>query len=265
MDILDRCLSQHTHIQLIALTQDTPETAKLLDSFGYTVQMQTPVDPDSLFTLLCDILGIDYGGRIRGISIASFLQMLELDGTNCTVRLTQNRKTGWLYCLSGVIIDAQTDTSSGKEAAFKLLGMENPIISIEYGTPNREKTIDSSLMGLLLESGRINDEMKVKTSERRRYTRFICSSPAELEYNEWSHNCVANNLSLSGVFLLTKGPFPTGKQVIVSFFSHTLNQTCKISGSIVRKNSDGIGIEFSKLSVNQKSVLRKVVEESVAI
>ena len=49
MDVLDRCLARQRKIKLIVLTQETPETTKLLDTFGYTVQMPTPADPDRPF------------------------------------------------------------------------------------------------------------------------------------------------------------------------------------------------------------------------
>jgi hypothetical protein len=263
VDILDQCLRLQTDVRLIVLTDEGSNISKLLETFKYAIEIKTPVDADQLLSTLCETLGIDYGGQVRGFSTASFLQMVGLESATCSLKVLANQKCGWLYCLSGNIIHASVDDLTGKEAAIILLGMENPLISIEHGRPTVERSINASLMSLLLESGRIKDESEKKTSERRRYTRFVCSSPVELIYNDWTHHCVASNLSLSGVFLLTRGPFPVGRSVCISFYSNTMGKGCEIEGTIVRRTSEGIGIVFSGLNLNQKTIVRSVVEEAV--
>ena len=42
-----------------------------------------------------------------------------------------------------------------------------------------------------------------------------------------------------------------------------MGKGCEIEGTIVRRTSEGIGIVFSGLNLNQKTIVRSVVEEAV--
>ncbi|MBR9980983.1 MAG: PilZ domain-containing protein [Desulfatitalea sp.] len=261
IDLLDNCLRQHVDTRLIVMADRKSHVASLLKAFEYKMQFEVPVDIGLLLERLLDEFGIDTGGQLRGISIASFLQMIELEGKTCTVKVLAGGRCGHLYCESGEVIDAQMEALGGKEAAFALFGLENALIMLDYNLPAREKTIHVPLMSLLLESGRIKDEQIPKPDERRRYKRFPCALPVEFVYNEWAHQGVVSNISLSGVFLQTKGPFSVGQEVQVAFFSQSLNKGCRIAGVIMRRDAEGIGIKFAAASINQMAVLRTVIHE----
>jgi len=149
----------------------------------------------------------------------------------------------------------------GKQAALKILAMDNCLITIDHSEHGRTRTITESLLSLLLESGRIKDESGASNKENRRYTRYACVMPIEFEYNEWSYKGTITNISLSGAYLETKGPFPPGKQIGIYIHSQSLDRGCRIDSRIVRRDEAGIGVEFSPMTMSQKMVLRTVVDE----
>ncbi len=261
MDLLDHQLRQYKETKFIVLAERKSKLAKLVKAFEYKIQFELPVDVNLLLEMIMAEFDIDSGGQLRGISIAAFLQMIELEDKTCTIVVSSEGKRGCLYCHSGDLIDAEIDDLTGKEGAFAILTMENPLIVVDYQLPDRERNINVPLMSLLLESGRMKDETPEKKNEKRRYKRFKCSLEISFIYDEWTHQGKISNISLSGVYLETKGPFSVGKKITVSFFSHSLDKGCQIGGVIVRRDSNGLGIEFGSATINQMAILRTVIHE----
>jgi hypothetical protein len=261
IDILDRYLRQHRAIKIILIAEKKSQLASILKAFEYKIHFETPLDVNLLLETMLSEFGINYGGQIRGISIASFLQMIELEGKTCGVKVTHAGKVGYLYCESGNLIDAEIGDLDGKEAAFLILGLENALIEIDYDLKTENRTIKAPLMRLLLESGRIKDETPPKPKENRRYKRFSCSLPIKFFEGDWSHDGTITDISLSGIFLETKGPFAVGKEIQVALFSPTLAKGCRMSGVIVRRVPEGVGVEFLPANINQLAVLRTIIHE----
>ena len=261
MGILDNLLREHKDTKLIVLAERNSKLAKFVKAFEYKIQFELPVDVNLLLEMIMSEFGIDSGGQLRGISIAAFLQMIELEDKSCTVQVSSGGKKGVLYCLNGDLIDAEIEDLVGKEAAFAILGMENPMIVFEYQLAERESRIEVPLMSLLLESGRIKDESPEEKNEKRRYKRFNCALKVSFAYEEWTHQGEISNISLSGAYLRTKGPFSVGRPITISFFSQSLDKGCQIGGVIVRRDAEGLGIEFGAATINQMAILRTVIHE----
>ena len=96
-------------------------------------------------------------GSINGISIASFLQMLEQERHTCRVQVHAEEKSGILFFEYGNLIDASYEHEKGIDAAYTIISLVNP--SIALGDPvSREKTIDHPLGYILLNAARQHDE-----------------------------------------------------------------------------------------------------------
>ena len=177
VDILDRYLKDKPDIKLILMVERKSKVAKILKAYEYNIQFEMPADPSMLLETLLDEFKENCGGQLRGISLTSFLQMIELEDKSCMVKVMAKGKVGYLYCQAGALIAAEIDDLKGKEAAFAILEMENSLIYIDYNTPQIEQTIVEPLMSLLLESGRKRDERVLRPQDNRRYKRFDCKIP----------------------------------------------------------------------------------------
>ena len=97
-------------------------------------------------------IDVSVRGLIQGISLSSFLQMSEMEGSTCTLEIKAGNKTGTLHLLNGNVIDAETGSLKYKAAAFTILGWENAEIYIQKPSGRKKNEINLPLMHLLIEA-----------------------------------------------------------------------------------------------------------------
>jgi CheY-like chemotaxis protein len=99
-------------------------------------------------------------GSLSGISIVSFLQMIEMEQKTCLfeVEVPDNPK-GFFYFKGGELHHAVCGELKGVEAAIKMVQMENPTINFRK-PPGRKipRGIQMKLTPLILEAARRKDE-----------------------------------------------------------------------------------------------------------
>ena len=103
-------------------------------------------------------------GFMHGFTPANFLQYVEMEEKTCTVRINSKKSAGYLYFEDGVLINAETDDLSGKEAVYEILCWEDTNIEVQDASPNISPKIQSSLGALLIEAARLKDENSAATS-----------------------------------------------------------------------------------------------------
>jgi hypothetical protein len=99
-----------------------------------------------------------FSGKLLGISLPSFLQMIESEQKSCTLRVTYQGKTGYLYIKNGKLIAAEADSLSKEKAAYEIIVWDEPVIEIKDTFPAKEKEISQPLMAILMEAYRLRDE-----------------------------------------------------------------------------------------------------------
>jgi hypothetical protein len=97
-------------------------------------------------------------GQVQGISLPSFLQMSEMEGSTCSLRIRSGDKSGMLHLLNGNLIDAETDDLNHKDAAYAILGWDSPTIEILKTVGRTKNEIGLPLMHLLMDSLRQKDQ-----------------------------------------------------------------------------------------------------------
>jgi CheY-like chemotaxis protein len=205
-------------------------------------------------------LQIDYGGQIRGITLSSFLQMLELEGRSCTLLVTAKGKTGTISILDGKPATAKMGLLTGKSAALHILTWENVLIDIDYAPRDAPREITTSLMNMLLESGRMVDEKQSQRPNQRKHSRYDCLVGVDFGISDWTYQCYMRDISEGGAYIETEQPIKVGQQLTVSLASPVLERTCAIDGTVVRRDPKGIGIRFEDLTLQQKQVIRSLME-----
>ncbi|MCP4692548.1 MAG: response regulator, partial [Desulfobacterales bacterium] len=117
----------HPETPCIVMTaHGTPRIKKKLqeDVLSY---IEKPFKPDDLARVILPALdkGVP-GGALRGISIASFLQMIEMEEKTCLIEVEDPaKKRGIFYCKKGALYDALCGESKGVDAALEIISMEN--------------------------------------------------------------------------------------------------------------------------------------------
>ncbi len=151
--------SNFSDIPVIVMTAfGTPEMEDNLREMGTFQYIEKPIDFETLVEKILKGLAGSSRGYITGVSLSSFLQLLELDKKTCTLTINAGRKSGTMYFRDGVLLDATHANTSGSEAAFEIVGWKNVEISIDDGCSVAEKAITESLGFILLEGSRRKDE-----------------------------------------------------------------------------------------------------------
>ncbi len=97
------------------------------------------------------------GGRIEGVSLSSFLQLLEQERKSCTLIVSSGDQEGRFYFEEGVLIDAGSSGESGQEAASAILSWPNPSFSVARAE-DRMHRITLPLAHILLAAAKVHDE-----------------------------------------------------------------------------------------------------------
>ena len=61
-----------------------------------------------------------------------------------------------------------------------------------------------------------------------------------------------HNISKGGIFMETRVPFPVGTEISMTFPMPKKKQSLKVTGTVVRVSSEGIGIKFQKSAEMEK-------------
>jgi CheY-like chemotaxis protein len=206
-------------------------------------------------------LNIEYGGQIRGVSLPSFLQMMELENRSCSLNVTAKGRTGRLYLRKGVPITAKFGKLTGRRAALQILTWKNVTIDIDYKTLDCSREITKPLMSLIMESGRLIDEEQRQRPELRKHERFECHIAVDCDLSKRTYRCWLMDIGMGGAYILTEQPIECGQKIIISLASTDNQHNDPFNGVVIRRDGKGIGVRFDKLSLKQKAVIAAMQEQ----
>jgi CheY-like chemotaxis protein len=242
----------------------SPAVKSKIDQVGVSAYLKEPINMDALTELLLAELKIAYGGRIRGISLSSFTQMLELEGKSCVLRVRGNRVTGDLFFSKGELVAAKCGGLSGKKAAIDILAWPQTLIDIDFAPFEKVREIHMPLMSLLLESHKAEDERQLKKAEMRQYPRYDCHIKVDFDISDWSYEGVIKNISSGGVYIETHHPVTVGSEIMLALASLDNWRHATIKGMVVRRDAHGIGVAFQDLSLYQQQVVQSYLSSSLS-
>ncbi len=149
----------HRDIPVIIMTAySTPEIEKSLNNLGIHQYLEKPLDFNTLVENIYTALSNGKEGFIKGVSLATFLQLMEVERSTCTIKIQSKDKLGCLYFMKGEMMDAELGTRNGLEAALEIIGWDDADIRIDNVCKVKKKNLETSLNYLLLESFRLKDE-----------------------------------------------------------------------------------------------------------
>jgi len=151
--------AHHPDIPVIVMTAfGTPDMEVNLKEIGAFQYIEKPIDFNLLVTKILKGLEGRSKGFITGVSLGSFIQLLELDKKTCTLTVRSGRNQGTMYFKNGDLMDASTNEISGIDAAFEIISWKNVEIILTNSCNITEQKISESLGFILLEGSRRQDE-----------------------------------------------------------------------------------------------------------
>ncbi len=149
----------HPDMPMFVMTaKGSPEVKEKINALGSIKYFEKPVDIEYLAECIMDELGSGAKGQLQGISLASFLQLIEIESKSCTLSVSARGEKGVLTCLKGELINAQIGELKGLDAAHKMISWETASIEILNTATNTDREINAPLMSIIMEGTRQKDE-----------------------------------------------------------------------------------------------------------
>ncbi len=158
-ELLTHINNNYPGIPVIVITAfGTSEIGDRVAKLGAIEYLEKPLGFNELAEKIFEGLAAGSKGYIRGITLPSFLQLLEMEQKTCTLTVRLDNKTGNIYFFKGKLINAEAVGKQGEPAIYEMLNWDNPEIEIVTGCQKRKKVINTSLSHLLMEGFRLKDE-----------------------------------------------------------------------------------------------------------
>ncbi|SEA00353.1 protein of unknown function [Desulfuromusa kysingii] len=136
----------------------TPEIEARLEKMDTLQFLDKPLDLQMLEEGIFN--GLNAGGKsfIRGITLATFLQLMKVEKKNCTLKVTNSNQTAYLYVSRGELIDAELGDQSGLDAALDIVGWTGAEIEMDGICRRQNDVIKLPMEHLLIEAFKRKDE-----------------------------------------------------------------------------------------------------------
>jgi len=136
-------------------TADIESRLAEIDSLQYLEKPLALADLESAIFIALKAKARSY---IRGISLATFLQLMHMEKKSCTLKITQGKRIGYLFFKGGVLFDADFEGLQGEAAAYEIVAWDDAEIEMDSHCRRQEQVINASLEHLLIDAFRRKDE-----------------------------------------------------------------------------------------------------------
>ncbi|MBN1961912.1 MAG: response regulator [Deltaproteobacteria bacterium] len=141
---------EHPHIPAIVMTAfGNSHVENRVTNLGAARYLEKPIDIELLENSIFDTLSVGATGYLEGITLTTFLQLVEMEGKTCTISVSHKSRNGNVFCVEGKIIDAVSDNLVGQEALQAMLLLRGATLSILDKCNKRERRIHTSIQKLL--------------------------------------------------------------------------------------------------------------------
>lgn len=134
------------------------EIKSKVKKIGSIKYFEKPLNIDVITDCIFDELNAGAIGEIEGISLASFLQLIEMEKKTCTLHVKAYERSGIMYFLKGELMAAETADLHNLEAVYEMICWDRIKIGIENTCKIKDKEIEQPLMSVLMEGLKKKDE-----------------------------------------------------------------------------------------------------------
>lgn len=157
--LLANMMYRHPLVPVIVMTAfGTPDIEDRLRDFGNFGYLEKPIDFQNLADKVRNGLAQNATGHIKGITLFSFLQLLEMEKKTCTLKIKSRGRAGVLYLDGGELVNAICDGIEGEEAAQEIVCWEETEIEIVNIIKKLVRRINKPLPNILMEAAQMKDE-----------------------------------------------------------------------------------------------------------
>jgi CheY-like chemotaxis protein len=158
-ELLAWLVTNQPHVVVFTMTAyPDEESISRLRDLGSIECFTKPLDVRAMLSRLSSTLEGTVRGHVRNISLASLLQLIEMERKTCTLVVDSANRQGTLFLREGRLIDARTGGTYGTQAAITIAGWLSPAITISADCRATRDTVDRPLGYIIMEAMRLLDE-----------------------------------------------------------------------------------------------------------
>lgn len=161
--LLAHVFNKYPDLPVVVMTAyGTPELEKKLRGFGEITYLEKPIDFENLVEIIQFELEQSARGYLHGITLAGFLQIVEIERKSGALLVVSEEKQGYIYFSRGNVINAKTGELEGEQAFYEILSWDDVEIEVQKLPRNIPVKIKRSLTGLVMEAMKVKDESKLQ-------------------------------------------------------------------------------------------------------
>lgn len=156
-------LNKQINIPVVVMTAfGTPDIEQQVSAFGAVGWIEKPIDTQVLADTIKECFLRQEGlnrrvrGNLKGITLATFLKILETESKTCTLRVISEGRVGTIYFKAGELVNAEHELRRGEQALFEILNWHPEEITLENVCKKKDRVITRTLTQLLRDLS--NDE-----------------------------------------------------------------------------------------------------------
>lgn len=151
---------------IVVLAKSTPQIQTRLAQYENIVYLETPLDHETLNNAILAEFKRKTKSFIKGITPATFLQLLAIEKKSCRLKITSDDGIGYLYLLEGNLVDAEYEGFSGEKAAYQIVCWKESEIEMENLWQHPNGSINTSIESILLNAHSRKDELRHTDGEK---------------------------------------------------------------------------------------------------
>ncbi|MEN8135499.1 MAG: response regulator [Thermodesulfobacteriota bacterium] len=162
LELLAYMTQNHPRVPCVVMTAfGSAEIQDILDQSGIFHYLEKPLNLKDLGNTILDALAqFEQGKSLDGLSVAGFLQLIEMEEKSCIIEAANPRKeSGRFFFIKGKLQNAECNDLDADKAATTMLGWEKAKLRVKsLPAGNTEQKIGFGLKTLIMESARRKDE-----------------------------------------------------------------------------------------------------------
>ena len=169
LELLAHMTRSHPATPCIVMTgYGSPAIKERADRGEILSYIEKPFDSNELAGAIIKGLDLSYeGDYLTGISVSSFLQIINMERKTCFFEISSmDKRTGLFYFKEGIPYDALCDDLEGEDAAIEMISWD--YVEFRFKSLPKEdvkQRINENLTSLIIEGAKIKDEIKAAEKE----------------------------------------------------------------------------------------------------
>lgn len=159
LKLISHAMTHHPALPVVVMTAyGSPQINRIAKENGVLRYLEKPIDFNEILKVILELLPRGKRRRIQGVTLPTFLQLLELEKSTCTLAVTNEDSRGFFFIRDGQLVDATAGELKGREAALAILDWNIMQIEVEDGCRQQAGPGMLALTEVLLEAYRLKDE-----------------------------------------------------------------------------------------------------------